>query len=144
MITLITTVIGVFFKVAQLVAKVALNRVTVILTFVATIGGTISLIYQSLTSVDGVLSQALQAVESVNLSLSSWVASNDYAQMLGYALSVDTFVDGIVSTFLFIVCTLTGFLLTAAFGVFVAVLPLFADLALSAIKHQAARSVSSV
>ena len=144
MITVITTVLGVFFKLAQFAARVALNRTTVILTFVASIGVTISLIYQSLTDVDGYLSQALASLSAANLTISDWVASNEYLQLIGYALSLDSLISGCVSTFLFIVCTLAGFLFTAAFGVFVAVLPLLADLAVSAIKHQMSASISGL
>lgn len=144
MITIITTVLGVFFKLAQFAARVALNRTTVIITFVATIAMTVGLIWESLTDVNGVLSTAVQSVSEVNLSLASWVNGNEYLQLIGYALSVDTLVDGVVSTFLFIVCTLTGFLLTALFGVFFAVLPLLADLAVSALKHQMSQAVSGL
>lgn len=143
MITLISTVLGVLFKVVQVAAKVALNRVTVIVTFVATIGVTFSALYQSLTDVDGFLSEAIQQVSSVSLSLNGWVSANEYAQMIGYALSIDTVVDGLISTLIFVVCTLSGFLLTALVGVFFSVLPLLSDLALSALKHQMARSLAS-
>ena len=144
MVTLITTVLGVIFKVVQLGAKIALNRTTVILTFVATIGTTIALVYDSLTDVNGFLSNVVSAISAASFSISAWVQGNEYAQMIGYALSIDTLVDGAVSTFIFIVCTLTGFLVTALFGVFVSILPLLSDLAISALKHQMARSVSSV
>lgn len=144
MVTLITTVLGVIFKVVQLGAKIALNRTTVILTFVATIGITIGLIYDSLTDVNGFLSNVVSAISAASFSISAWVQGNEYAQMIGYALSIDTLVDGAVSTFIFIVCTLTGFLVTALFGVFVSILPLLSDLAISALKHQMASSVSSV
>lgn len=144
MITLITTVLELVFKTVQIGAKIALNRVTVILTFVATIASTIALIYSSLTSVDGVLSKALSAISSVNLSLSSWAASNEYLQLIGYALSVEELVDGAVTTFIFVVCTLTGFVVTALFGVFISVLPLLCDLAVSALKHQMASAVSGM
>ena len=143
MITLISTVLGVIFKVVQVAAKVALNRVTVIVTFVATILGTFTALYQSLTDVDGFLTSAISQVTSVSLSLSDWVSANEYAQMIGYALSIDTLVDGLISTLLFVVCTLSGFLLTALVGVFFSVLPLLSDLALSALKHQMARSLAS-
>lgn len=144
MITIITTVLGIFFKVAQFAAKIALNRTAVILSFVGTIFVTVSAIYDSLTDVDGVFSNAIGAIKSVNLSLGQWVDGNDYLQLIGYALSVENLVDGAVSTFIFILCTLSGFLLTALFGVFVAILPLLADLAVSALKHQMASSVSGL
>lgn len=144
MITIITTVLGVFFKIAQLGARVALSRVTVITVFVATIATTITALYSSLSSQTSFLSSALSKISSVNLSLQGWVASNEYLQMLGYAFALDTLLDGVISTFVWVFCTLVAAGFTALFGVFVSVLPLLSDLAISALKHQAASAISGL
>lgn len=136
MITLISTIVGVVLKLLQLGAKIALNRVTIIVTFVGGIAATLTALYSSLSDTSGVLSTATQKISSVSVSLSGWVQGNDYLQLIGYGLSLDTLTDGIVSSFIFVFCTLSGFLITALFTVFLSVAPLLADLAVSALKHQ--------
>lgn len=141
MITLISTIVGVFLKLLQLGARIALNRVTVIVTFVAGIGATLTALYSSLTDTSSFLSTATQKISSASVVLSDWVAGNDYLQLIGYGLSLDVLTDGIVSSFIFVFCTLSGFLITALFTVFLSVAPLLADLAVSALKHQFAGSM---
>ena len=144
MVTIITTVLGVILKIAQIGARVALSRVTVIVTFVATIATTIGAIYSNLSDNTSFLSQAIAKVSQFNLEVSSFVANNEYLQLLGYAFALDTLIDGVISTFIWVFCTLTAAAVTALFGVFVSVLPLLSDLALSALKHQAASAISGL
>lgn len=141
MITLLTTVIGVVLKLLQLGAKIALNRVTIIVTFVAGIAATLTALYSSLTDTSSVLSNAVQAVQGVSISLGGWFSGNEYLQLIGYGLSLDVLTDGIVTAFIFVFCTLMGFLITALLTVFLSVAPLLADLAVSALKHQFAGSL---
>lgn len=141
MIALVSTVIGIVLKLLQLGARIALNRVTIIVTFVGGIAATLTALYSSLSDTSSVLSTATQKISSVSMSLGNWVSGNDYLQLIGYGLSLDTLTDGIVSSFIFVFCTLSGFLITALFTVFLSVAPLLADLAISALKNQFIGSV---
>lgn len=142
MITLIDILIKVLFKGLSLAAKVALSRVTIIITFAATISTTFAAIYSSLSDVDSYLSQAVDSVSNLSSTVSTFVSANAYVQMIGYALSLETLVNGTVSTFFWIFCTLGGFLLTALFTVFFSVAPLLAELIVAALKRQYANAAS--
>lgn len=144
MITLVTTVLSFIFKAAQIGARIALSRVTVITVFVATIATTITSLYSSLSDANSVLSNAISKISSVNLQLSAFISNNEYLQMLGYAFALDTLIDGVITTFVWVFCTLFALGFTALFGVFVSILPLLSDLALSALKHQAAGAISGL
>lgn len=141
MLTIVTTVLNLLYKGMQIGVRVALSRITVVTAFVATIGTTFTLIYQSLSDESSVVSEAVSAINSFSYDFSSWVQGNDWFQMIGYALSLGTLLDGCVTTFFWICCTLSGLLLTVLVGVFASVAPILADLVLSGLKSQMVSSV---
>lgn len=136
MITIITSVLSVFFKALKLVSRIAVNRVAVILTFCASVATVVAYIFSSLNDQGSVITTALSKVSGLSLSLGDWVAGNDYLQLIAYGLSLDTLLSGLWCTFVWVFCTLSGILITVCIYVFYAVLPLFADLIVSGLQKQ--------
>lgn len=142
MTVLIELIIKAVFKGLTLAARVALSRTAIIITFAATIGTTFTAIYSSLSDVSSTLSTAVQSVENLSQSIEHFLDNNDYFSMISYALSLDVLVDGVVTALFWVVVTLGGFLLTALFTVFVSVAPLLAELVVSSLRHQFAKSAN--
>lgn len=144
MITLIEFILKLVFKGLSLGAKVALNRAVIIVMFAATIGTTFTAIYQNLSDASSKLSQVVQSVEDISSTVGNWVNSNEYFNLICYALSLDVLFSGITTALFWCLCTLGGFLLTALFTVFISVAPLFAELVVASLRRQYAQATAHV
>lgn len=140
MISLLVTIAGVFFKVLQVGARVALNRATIIITLLGGIAAAVTAIISGLQDSSSFLSSAISAVSNFQVSFHSVLAGNEYAQLIGYALSLDVLTDGIVSTFIWVICVLTSVLFTAAVGALIATAPLLSELVVNGLKVQFAKA----
>lgn len=140
MISLLVTIAGVFFKVLQVGARVALNRATIIITLLGAIAGAVATIIEGLRDSSSVLSGAISAVSNFQVSFQNVIGGNEYAQLIGYALSLDVLTDGIVGTFIWVICVLTSVLFTAAVGALIATAPLLSELVVNGLKVQFAKA----
>lgn len=140
MLTLIDIICKIVGKGLELGAKIALSRVTIIITFAATVVTTFTAIYSSLTDVDSTLSSAASSIESISEAVADFIQGNEYFYMISYSLSLDTLTSGIITTLFWTVVTLGGALLTALFTVVVSVAPILSELVVAAIKKQYANA----
>lgn len=140
MISLLVTVAGFFFKVLQVGARVALNRATIIITLLGGIAAAVSAIMSGLSDSSSFLSSAISAVSNFQVTFSSVIAGNEYAKLIGYSLSLDVLTDGIVSTFIWVICVLSSALFTAAVGALIATAPLLSELVVDGLKGQFAKA----
>lgn len=140
MISLLVTIAGVFFKVLQVGARVALNRATIIITLLGAIAGAVATIIEGLRDSSSFLSGAITAISDFQVSFQTVIAGNEYAQLLGYALSLDVLTDGIVGTFIWVICVLLSALFTAAVGALIATAPLLSELVVNGLKVQFAKA----
>lgn len=141
MVTAIVTFLSIVGKLLGIAAKIALNRVTIILTLLASIGSTVALICTQLEDSSSFLYDASSSINDVSQQISNYFANNEYGQLIGYGLSLDVLTDGVVSSFIWIVCTVSGVLFTAAVGALIATAPLLSELVVSGIKSQFAKDI---
>lgn len=144
MISLLVTVAGVFFKVLQVGARIALNRATIIITLLGGIAAAVAAIISGLQDSSSFLSNAISAVSNFQVTFGSFIAGNEYAQLIGYALSLDVLTDGIVSTFIWVICVLSSALFTAAVGALIATAPLLSELVVDGLKVQFAKATGTI
>lgn len=144
MVTLLVSIVNVVFKLLKLASRIAFNRITVILTFVGSVGVTVTYIFSQLTDESSTVTFAFNKLNNFAIDLSDWVAGNDYLQLVGYGLSLDVLLDGVVSTFVWVFCSLAGILITVCIYLFYAVLPLLVDLILSGLQKQQERIQNAI
>lgn len=144
MVTILLSIAGYLFRAVKLASRIAFSRVTVIFTFVGSLGATVAYVFQSLTDESSFVSDFYSNLSSFSLTLTDWVAGNDYLQVVGYGLSLDVLLDGLVSSLIWISCTLVGILITVGIYLFYAVLPLLADLILSGLRKQQERIQNAI
>lgn len=144
MVTLLLTIVGVVFKLLKFASRIAFNRITVILTFVGSVGVTVSYIFSQLSDEASMVTFAFNKLNNFAIDLSDWVAGNDYLQLVGYGLSLDVLLDGIVSTFVWVFCSLAGILITVCIYLFYAVLPLLVDLIFAGLQKQQERIQNAI
>ena len=145
MFTIVTVVLGILGKVLKLAAKVALNRATVIITFVGGLALLFRRLFASISTIGvndgGILGNVISAIKQFSLQVGGWASGNDYIRTIGYALSLDVVLDGLVMTLFWFFSFVIAAVFTAICDAFFAILPLLVDLAISGLKKQFANSV---
>lgn len=135
MLAILTTILTVLSKVLGVVAKVALSRVTFVLIFIVTIGGTIATIFAGLTDQSSFLNDVISGVQSAMFTLGTFIEGNEFIQLVSNCLALDTAFTVVIDILLTMFLGMIGLLVVAWFGVIFAVLPLLAEIVVSAIQR---------
>lgn len=139
---LLTSVAQWFFRVISFAAKIALNRVTVVIAFVALIGASIYSIYQEFDGISGLAFELMDQLHTADLRrlINTWAVNNEYLLIVGYALALDVFFSTVYDALFAFVITVGLACVSSVFWVLFYSAPLLADLIKSAMMSQIVRT----
>lgn len=135
-IAIVYVILQYVFKILCIGAKIATNRVTIILTLSASVAAVLALIYSSLTSPGSYLSDVLTGLQSAFNACDEYFQDSDVASVLAYSLALDTAFSWLLSVFFWTVSLLGGTLAVLFIGVVIQIAPLITESVLAALRKQ--------
>lgn len=144
MVALFITIGTYLLKVLRFGVKLASTRVGFFLTFFAGAAGTVSVIWSMLDTLGTTFDTAAESISDISSTIQHFVYGNEYLALMSYALSLDFFVDSLVTFFLFAFVTCASLLIGVATSVLTALLPLLTSYLVDALKREQDRIMDTL